>query len=68
MNTNPSPRGKSEPDPSGERRDEPVQTGALPGLQPGVGADSGSPRRGQSNVDATLAQGVEYGEHHRAKP
>ena len=37
-----------------ERRDQAVQTGALPGSQPGQGVDTSSSLTGQSNVDAAV--------------
>jgi len=49
------------------RPDPPVQTGALPGGQPGQGVDTSSSAPGQSNVDATIREGTEYGEHERPK-
>ena len=41
--------------------DQHVQTGALPGGQPGYGVNTSSSAPGQSNVDAAVAEGVEYG-------
>ena len=60
---NPNPSSPSQPDKSspGARRDQPVQTGALPGGQPGQGVNTSSSAPGQSNVDAAVAQGTEYG-------
>lgn len=40
-----------------------VQTGALPGGQPGQGVNTSSSETGQSNVDAAVRQGVEYGKN-----
>ena len=65
MNTNPSPQGKPEGSSPSERRDKPVQTGALPGGQPGQGVNTSSSPTGQSNVDAAVRQGVEYGKNDR---
>jgi len=62
MNTNSSSQGKPAASSPGERRDEPVQTGALPGGQPGQGVNTSSSEPGQSNVDAAVQQGVEYGD------
>jgi len=50
-----------------QRPGVPVQTGALPGGQPGQGVDTSSSAPGQSNVDATIREGTEYGEHERPK-
>ncbi len=61
MTTKPSPQGKPDTPSSNERRDRPVQTGALPGGEPGQGVNTSSSPAGQSNVDATVRQGVEYG-------
>jgi hypothetical protein len=61
MNTTPStPRSPDAPSPD-ERRAPPVQTGSLPGGQPGVGVNTSASPAGQSNVDAAEEQGVEYG-------
>lgn len=60
MNPNPSPSNTPNPPPS-ERRAPPVQTGSLPGGQPGTGLNTSSSAAGQSNADAAEAQGVEYG-------
>ena len=57
MATTPSPQGKPTPE-SPTRR---VQTGALSGGQPGEGVNTSSSPAGQSNMDAAVAQGVEYG-------
>jgi hypothetical protein len=65
MNTKPSPQGKPEEPSPGESRDESVQTGALPGGQPGQGVNTSSSPAGQSNVDAAVRQGVEYGKNDR---
>ncbi len=58
---------KAKPDaPSGDgTNDRPVQTGALSGGQPGQGVDRSASPRGQSNVDASVEQGTEYGNRHR---
>lgn len=65
MNTNPSSQGKPEAPSPSERRDQPVQTGALPGGQPGQGVNTSSSATGQSNVDAAVRQGIEYGKNDR---
>lgn len=65
MNTNPSPHGKPDASSPSERRSQPVQTGALPGGQPGQGVNTSSSPTGQSNVDAAVRQGVEYGKKDR---
>ena len=65
MNTNPSSQGKPEASPASERRSQPVQTGALPGGQPGQGVNTSSSPTGQSNVDAAAQQGTEYGKNDR---
>ena len=65
MNTNPSTQGKSEGSSPSERLDKPVQTGALPGGQPGQGVNTSSSPAGQSNVDAAVRQGVDYGKNER---
>lgn len=52
--------------PSGrEREDQAVQTGALSGGQPGQAVNTSSSPSGQSNVDASLEQGTEYGKKDR---
>ena len=61
MNTKPSPPGKDNAPSPGDRRSRPVQTGALPGGQPGVGVNTSPYETGQSNVDAAVQQGTEYG-------
>ena len=67
MNTNPSPQDQPDASsPSGPRR-EPVQTGALSGGEPGQGVDTSSSPTGQSNVDAAVRQGVEYGKKDRQR-
>ncbi len=38
-----------------------AQTGALPGGQPGQGVNTSTSPAGQSNMDAAVQQGVEYG-------
>lgn len=38
-----------------------VQTGALPGGQPGDGVNTSKSAPGQSNVDAATHEGTEYG-------
>lgn len=65
MNTNRSSQGKPEASSSSERRGQPVQTGALPGGQPGQGVNTSTSPTGQSNVDAAVRQGVEYGKKDR---
>ena len=65
MNTNPSSQGKPATSSPSERGSQPVQTGALPGGQPGQGANTSSSPTGQSNVDAAVRQGVEYGKNER---
>ena len=67
MNTNPLPQGKPEASSPSERRSQPVQTGALPGGQPGQGVNTSSSPTGQSNVDAAVRQGVEYGKNDRQR-
>ena len=65
MNSNPtSPRNPNASSPA-ERRDPAVQTGALPGGQPGQGVNTSSSPTGQSNVDAAVQQGTEYGKKDR---
>lgn len=61
MNSNPSPAGKPNVSSPADSRDQAVQTGALPGGQPGQGVNTSSSPTGQSNVDATVRQGTEYG-------
>ena len=61
MNTQPSPQAKSDPPSSSQGGARPVQTGALPGGQPGHGVNTSSSPAGQSNVDAAEREGVEYG-------
>lgn len=63
MKTNPSSQGKPDAPSTSERTGRPVQTGALPGLQPGQGVNTSSSAAGQSNVDAAVREGTEYGEH-----
>lgn len=65
MNTNPSSQGKPDTPSPSERHAQPVQTGALPGGQPGQGVNTSSSPTGQSNVDAAARQGVEYGKNDR---
>jgi hypothetical protein len=65
MSTNPSSQGKPDPSSPGEHGSGPVQTGALPGGQPGQGVNTSSSPTGQSNVDATVREGVEYGKDER---
>jgi hypothetical protein len=65
MNTNSSSHGKPDAPSPDARRGQPVQTGALPGGQPGQGVNTSSSPTGQSNVDATARQGVEYGKNDR---
>ncbi len=61
MNTPSSPQAKSDAPSPGKGGKPPVQTGALPGGQPGHGVNTSSSAPGQSNVDAVAAEGVEYG-------
>jgi hypothetical protein len=61
MSTTPSPQGQCDTPPQDERRTPSVQTGALPGGQPGHGVNTSSSEPGQSNVDAAARQGTEYG-------
>jgi hypothetical protein len=61
MNTTPSSHSKPDAASPSEHRGQPVQTGALPGGQPGQGVNTSSSPTGQSNVDAAVRQGVEYG-------
>lgn len=64
MNSSPStPRPSAAPT-ADERHAPPVQTGSLPGGQPGVGINTSASPTGQSNADAAEAQGVEYGKDH----
>ena len=65
MNTKPSSQGKLDASSASERRSQPVQTGALPGGQPGQGVNTSSSPTGQSNVDAAVRQGTEYGKNDR---
>ena len=65
MNTIPSSQAKPKASPPSERDGRPVQTGALPGGQPGQGVNTSSSPTGQSNVDAAVRQGVEYGKNDR---
>jgi hypothetical protein len=65
MNSNSSSPGKPDTSSPRERRDQPVQTGALPGGQPGQGVNTSSSPTGQSNVDAAVQQGTEYGKKDR---
>ncbi len=65
MNTKSSPQAKPDASSSSEPRGRPVQTGALPGGQPGQGVNTSSSPAGQQNVDAAHAEGVEYGKHER---
>ena len=65
MKTNPSSQGKTEASSATDRHGRPVQTGALPGGQPGQGVNTSSSPPGQSNVDAAVRQGVEYGKNDR---
>jgi hypothetical protein len=67
MNTNPTSQGKPDAPLPSERSDQSVQTGALPGGQPGQGVNTSSSAAGQSNVDAAAQQGVEYGKNDRPK-
>ena len=66
MHGHPSP-SQSKPASPDRRPDAPVQTGALPGGQPGQGVDTSSSAPGQSNVDAAIREGTEYGKHERPK-
>jgi hypothetical protein len=67
MDTKPASQGKPDPSSPDERGGRPVQTGALPGGQPGEGVNTSSSPTGQSNVDATVQQGVEYGKDERQR-
>jgi hypothetical protein len=67
MNSKPSPPSQQDAPSPNEPGNKPVQTGALPGGQPGQGVNTSSSPTGQSNVDAAVAEGVEYGEHERKK-
>jgi hypothetical protein len=60
MNTQPPSQRQSDAFSSGTGGDRPVQTGALPGGQPGRGVNTSSSAPGQSNVDAAVREGVEY--------
>lgn len=66
MNTNASPQEKPVPASPADRDRAPVQTGALPGGQPGQDANTPA-SKGQSNVDAAFGEGVDYGEHERRR-
>lgn len=61
MNSSPSTPRQPAAATADERRAPPVQTGSLPGGQPGVGINTSASPTGQSNADAAEAQGVEYG-------
>jgi len=61
MSTTPTPPRQEPPPSPAQRSGQPVQTGALPGGQPGVGANTSPYETGQSNVDASVQQGTEYG-------
>lgn len=61
MNSSPSTPRQPAATAADERRAPPVQTGSLPGGQPGVGINTSASPTGQSNADAAEAQGVEYG-------
>ena len=65
MNTRPPPQSNPAGSSPCGSRDKPVQTGALPGGQPGQGVNTSSSPTGQSNVDAAVRQGVEYGKNDR---
>jgi hypothetical protein len=67
MNANQPPPRQPDTPSSSERRAPPVQTGSLPGGQPGVGVNTSASPTGQSNVDAAEAQGVEYGKDNLRK-
>ena len=60
MTTPFSPKAQPAAPSADKPQDQAIQTGALSGGQPGQGADTPS-SKGQSNVDAAAAQGVEYG-------
>ncbi len=45
----------------------PVQTGAQSGGQPGQGVNTSASKPGQSNMDAAVGQGTEYGKNQPAK-
>jgi hypothetical protein len=61
MESNPSFQDKPGTSSPSAGDGEPVQTGALPGGQPGEGVNTSSSPTGQSNVDAQVREGVEYG-------
>jgi len=68
MNTNPTPPGKHDAPTPSEHGGQRVQTGALPGGQPGIGVNTSPYETGQSNVDAAVQQGTEYGKAPLRKP
>ena len=65
MNSNPTSPDKPNASSPAERDYQAVQTGALPGGQPGQGVNTSSSPTGQSNVDAAVQQGTEYGKKDR---
>jgi hypothetical protein len=67
MNATPSSQGKPDVSSSSDNRGESVQTGALPGGQPGQGVNTSTSPTGQSNVDAAFRQGAEYGKKDRQR-
>ncbi len=66
MTTPSAPQPRPTTPSSDKQRGQPIQTGALSGGQPGQGVDTPS-SKGQSNVDAAVAQGVEYGKDNLRK-
>jgi len=66
MTTSPSPQARPTMPSSDKPHGQAIQTGALSGGQPGQGVDTPS-CKGQSNVDAAVAQGVEYGKDNLRK-
>jgi hypothetical protein len=65
MNPNSSSPARPDAPSPADRRDPAVQTGALPGGQPGQGVNTSSSPPGQSNVEAAAQQGTEYGKKDR---
>ena len=61
MDAHPSSQGKPDAPAPADPGGPPVQTGALPGGQPGQGVNTSTSPAGQSNMDAAVQQGVEYG-------
>ncbi len=66
MTTNVPTQAKPSAPSADKPHDQAIQTGALSGGQPGQGVDTPS-SKGQSNVDAAAAQGVEYGKDNLRK-